>query len=371
MMTACYKTLGVRATNLLVNKTIGSLFTSGESIQSLITDIQELEKNNIHALAGYAVEGLHRFDDAKIQEFYDFLIAAIHAQTEGKEDAHMALKITAFMSTDILTRMSRAQQVYMNDILQYDKKESITFEDLKNSLLERGIHFEEEDIASLFKSLKFSDNDGDTLSKLEIYANAHLLKLNKNSRTGLLRRIAIECGTGLNENDLKLFEQMSERINNVVKFAHERNCSLYVDAEQTYMQAAIESFGQQLTQKFNHGNKNTIMNGYQCYLKRMPEVIRNEALTAQKLGFNLSLKLVRGAYLREEGELAKQFGTESPCHDTLENTHESYNKCLKIAIENTTSTSKVLVATHNKDSIELAKSMILAQGINDYRVVFA
>lgn len=143
------------------------------------------------------------------------------------------------------------------------------------------------------------------MSKLEIYANAHLLKLNKNSRTGLLRRIAIECGTGLNENDLKLFEQMSERINNVVKFAHERNCSLYVDAEQTYMQAAIESFGQQLTQKFNHGNKNTIMNGYQCYLKRMPEVIRNEALTAQKLGFNLSLKLVRGAYLREEGELAK------------------------------------------------------------------
>jgi hypothetical protein len=37
---------------------------------------------------------------------------------------------------------------------------------------------------------------------------------------------------------------------------------LYIDAEQTFMQAAIESFGQQLTHKFNVGDKSIIMNGY-------------------------------------------------------------------------------------------------------------
>jgi proline dehydrogenase len=53
----------------------------------------------------------------------------------------------------------------------------------------------------------------------------------------------------------------------LTKVANDHNCSLYVDAEQTSMQSAIESFGQQLTHQFNRGNKVTIMNGYQCYRK--------------------------------------------------------------------------------------------------------
>lgn len=65
-MSAFYKVLGVRATNFLINQSIGSLFTSGESIQSLVADIKALEQNNIHGLAGYAVEGLHQYDDEKI-----------------------------------------------------------------------------------------------------------------------------------------------------------------------------------------------------------------------------------------------------------------------------------------------------------------
>jgi proline dehydrogenase len=51
---------------------------------------------------------------------------------------------------------------------------------------------------------------------------------------------------------------------------------LYVDAEQSFMQAGIESFGQQLTHIYNRGDKHIIMNGYQCYLKRMRQVIAHE-----------------------------------------------------------------------------------------------
>jgi proline dehydrogenase len=52
--------------------------------------------------------------------------------------------------------------------------------------------------------------------------------------------------------------------------AFERNCMLYIDAEQTFMQSAIESFGQQMTHLYNIKDKHIVMNGYQCYLKRMP-----------------------------------------------------------------------------------------------------
>ena len=53
------------------------------------------------------------------------------------------------------------------------------------------------------------------------------------------------------------------------------------------------------------------MNGFQCYLKRMEQVIRNEVLTSKILGYNLGVKLIRGAYMNEERALAKENNYES------------------------------------------------------------
>lgn len=77
-----------------------------------------------------------------------------------------------------------------------------------------------------------------------------------------------------------------------------------MDAEQTFMQGAIESFGQQLTHELNVGERHTIMNGYQNYLKRMQYVMKDEVESARHLGFNLGIKLIRGAYMTEERHIA-------------------------------------------------------------------
>jgi proline dehydrogenase len=113
-----------------------------------------------------------------------------------------------------------------------------------------------------------------------------------------------------------------------------------------------------MTHQYNTGDKTIVMNGYQCYLKRMRQVISHEVQAAQKLGYNLGLKLVRGAYMREEIELAEQIGSESPVCDSIEDTHACYNDCLSMAIENSNSKSLIFVASHNIDSINVAKNMI-------------
>ena len=201
-MNLFYKILGVRFTNLMINSSVGSLFTSGESITSLIKDLEALEKNNIYGIANYVVEGIDVYDDAYVQKVYEHMLESIHAQTEGKQEGHFALKLTGLISTDVMTRLSRAQQVFMNNILKFDKQETIDMEDLRNSLLERGIQFEQEEIDELFNSLKFSDNDTGVISRLEIYAKAHLFRLDNSLRTDLMQKIAIGCGVGLTENDL-------------------------------------------------------------------------------------------------------------------------------------------------------------------------
>ena len=53
------------------------------------------------------------------------------------------------------------------------------------------------------------------------------------------------------------------------------------------------------------GDKVIIMNGYQCYLKRMSRTIPMEVKASQVFGFNLGIKLIRGAYMMEEREIAQ------------------------------------------------------------------
>ena len=173
-----------------------------------------------------------------------------------------------------------------------------------------------------------------------------------------MRKIALGCGAGVSENDMQIYDTFSERVLSIAELATKRNCLLYIDAEQTFMQSAIESFGQQLTHLYNREDRHIIMNGYQCYLKRTTQTMRYEVAASKALGYNLGIKLVRGAYMNEERGLAEEHGYESPVWDTLEDTHVCYNECLAHIIENLEEHSVLFVATHNKDSVDLAKKLI-------------
>lgn len=57
----------------------------------------------------------------------------------------------------------------------------------------------------------------------------------------------------MQEEDFDIFRKFADRIVKLGEYAAERNCKLYVDAEQTFVQGAIESFGQQMTHQLNQG----------------------------------------------------------------------------------------------------------------------
>lgn len=269
-----------------------------------------------------------------------------------------------------MTRLSRAQERYMKDILKFNQRDSIEISDLKNTLAERGISATDEELNAHFNSLKFADNTSDSVSRLEIFANAHLFRVRPELRTDLQKRIAIGCGTGLTESDLQIFDTFASRLDKLCAYAFERNCMMYIDAEQSYMQAAIESVSQQMTHRYNVDGKHIVLNGFQCYLKRMPDMISLEIQTARKLGYNIGMKIVRGAYIREEREVAQSLGLESPCWDTIEDTHASYHKCIEMAISNCRANELVFAGSHNVDTINFMKQLVEKHNAKDGRVVF-
>jgi proline dehydrogenase len=90
-----------------------------------------------------------------------------------------------------------------------------------------------------------------------------------------------------------------------------------------------------------------IMNGYQCYTKRTQELMKKEVSCAKEDGFNLGIKLIRGAYMLEERELAQNGGYESPVFDSIEETHKCYDENMAHIISNMKESDKILVASHN------------------------
>lgn len=65
----------------------------------------------------------------------------------------------------------------------------------------------------------------------------------------------------------------------------------------------------------------------------MTSVIQSEVACANKLGYNLGIKLIRGAYMSEERTLASANGEESPVWDTIEDTHTCYNESMEHIIQ--------------------------------------
>ena len=72
-------------------------------------------------------------------------------------------------------------------------------------------------------------------------------------------------------------------------------------------------------------------------------------------GFHFASKLVRGAYKDSERKRAQDLGYEDPIHNTYQNTCDAYNECLEMILDKVAHTpAKIMVATHNEDSIILA-----------------
>ena len=172
------------------------------------------------------------------------------------------------------------------------------------------------------------------MTNIARYKNGHLFSLfGKAPRTALVNQLAAVLG-GVNADDLANVEKFADRVRRLSRVAHERNCKLYVDAEQSFIQAAIESFGQQMTHELNRGDKTIVMNGYQCYLKRMKALIPMEVRASKDFGHHLGVKLIRGAYMNEERNLAEEHGVESPVWDSLDETHACYNASMEHIIRN-------------------------------------
>jgi proline dehydrogenase len=102
--------------------------------------------------------------------------------------------------------------------------------------------------------------------------------------------------------------------------------------------------------------------------------MEQELQTAKNMAYKYGAKIVRGAYMDAERQLATQKGYEDPIHPTKEDTTNSYYSVMKMALEAVTEGyAHFKIGTHNPNSVREALKCMEELGIaaDSGRVSFA
>ncbi|KAK6928006.1 Proline dehydrogenase domain [Dillenia turbinata] len=160
------------------------------------------------------------------------------------------------------------------------------------------------------------------------------------------------------------FQRAQQRLQKLCHRCAELDVPLAVDAEYTSVQPAIDYLTYSSSILYNKDSKPVVYGTLQAYLKDAKERLFLACKGAEKMGVSLAYKLVRGAYMTSENKVATSLGFESPIHNSLQDTHRSYNDCASFMLDEIANGSgALLLATHNIDSAKLVASKSKDMGI--------
>lgn len=163
------------------------------------------------------------------------------------------------------------------------------------------------------------------------------------------------------ERDLELAHQ---RLVNVCEKGFESNVRIVIDAEDTSIQPAIDYFTYWASIKYNEKQRPLVYGTIQAYTKDADMRMALTKKAADKMGLPTGFKIVRGAYMSSERELANSLGVDSPIHDTIENTHNCYDRCAVFMLDEiATGPGGLILATHNLQTGKLAATKAREYGI--------
>ena len=206
-------------------------------------------------------------------------------------------------------------------------------------------------------------------AKLESSIPFSVFKPTGLARFALLEKISNNSNlTKEEEIEKTIFEG---KIENICQTASDNKVSLFIDAEESWIQGAIDDIAIKMMQKFNK-NEACIFNTLQLYRNDRVDHLEMLLKLATEKKFFVGLKLVRGAYHQQEIERAKEKGYNCPVHTIKENTDIDYNKTLTLCIENIDFVS-VCAGTHNEESSALLVELLNKHNISkdDKRVYFS
>jgi proline dehydrogenase len=175
----------------------------------------------------------------------------------------------------------------------------------------------------------------------------------------------------LSSEEQKEWLRVVERVLRICERAHASQQRIFIDAEDSWIQDAIDQLCHDMMEKFNH-QAPIVYNTVQLYRHDRLEFLKKAHVWAKDKGLHYAVKLVRGAYMEKEGKRATEMGYQNPIQPIKEATDRDFNAGVKYCLDNLQDMA-LCCGSHNEESSMLLAQWMDERGIvkNDNRVAFA
>lgn len=166
----------------------------------------------------------------------------------------------------------------------------------------------------------------------------------------------INNGSELTVSDQKEKTALYARMHAIAASAADANIGLFIDAEESWIQDAVDTLTFELMRKYNKTNA-VVYSTPQMYRHDRLEFCKRSLQDAIEHNYILGLKPVRGAYMEKERKRAAELNYPSPIQPDKEATDKDYDAVLEFSINNIEKIA-LCAATHNeKSSLFLAEEL--------------
>jgi len=242
-------------------------------------------------------------------------------------------------------------------------KESFnTVERLHNKNVKSYLHYS---VEGLENEDSYDISLNEVLDSIKFVAEKQILDFTVFKPTAIANSLILEKisrGDSLNDNEQSLYKRAYERFNKICELAFNRDVKILVDAEESWIQDAIDQIVLDMMIKYNK-KRAIVFNTSQMYRHDRLEYLKTLYKSAKESNFNIGIKLVRGAYIEKENKRAKKNNYQSPICNSKELTDKNFNNGASFILSNLDLFS-FFSGTHNEESIYKIIEIMNLKGIN-------
>ena len=188
--------------------------------------------------------------------------------------------------------------------------------------------------------------------------------------TELLKKVSANPDS-LSDQEQITWTRVQKRVVALCSAAAEMGTPILIDAEESWLQPAIDELALTAMQRHNTARA-LVYNTVQLYRTDRLAYLKRITERAKMEGWQLGVKLVRGAYMEKERDRAIEKGYPSPIHPNKEATDRDFNAALEWCVDHAESLF-CCAGSHNEKSNALLAQRMNQRGLNpsDGRFWFA
>lgn len=141
-----------------------------------------------------------------------------------------------------------------------------------------------------------------------------------------------QAGDSLSTFDQIALERFEERFVELCEKAAELGVSIFIDAEESWIQDPIDELVNKYMPVYNK-EKAILYNTYQMYRKGCLKYMQEQFEKARAGNYIFGTKVVRGAYMEKERARAKEKSYEDPILESKEATDEQYDQAISFCVQ--------------------------------------